>query len=132
MLITIEFDNNKVMNYYLIIAKQILLELRRYLMALQIKKLYNEGMSLYKMRLIAGKGGLDNLVQWVHTIEDEEASSFLHGQELVFTAGIRNTKPNWLTDFAKRLNSVGTSAFVINLGPHIKKCLRRQSISATR
>ncbi|NLL75957.1 MAG: hypothetical protein GX235_01715 [Clostridiales bacterium] len=90
-------------------------------MALQIKKLYNEGMSLYKMRLIAGKGGLDNLVQWVHTIEDEEASSFLHGQELVFTAGIRNTKPNWLTDFAKRLNSVGTSAFVINLGPHIKK-----------
>lgn len=90
-------------------------------MALQIRKLYNEGMSLYKMRLIAGKSGLDNLVQWVHTIEDEEASSFLHGQELVFTAGIRNTNKNWLLDFAKRLNNVGTSAFVINLGPHIKE-----------
>lgn len=88
-------------------------------MALQIRKLYDEGKSLYNMKLIAGEKGLNNLVQWVHTIEDEEVSSFLHGQELIFTAGIRNKNKNWLLDFVNQLNKAATSAFVINIGPHI-------------
>jgi Purine catabolism regulatory protein-like family. len=86
-----------------------------------VKKLYKNGAFLYKMNLIAGKSGLGNLVQWVHIIEDDSATSFLHGGELVFTAGILNHSGDWLLNFAKKLHETGTSAFVVNVGPHIKE-----------
>ena len=88
-------------------------------MSIMVKKLYKNGSFLYKMNLIAGQGGLNNLVQWVHIIEDDAATSFLHGNELVFTAGILNQNEHWLLQFAQRLHNVGTSAFVVNIGPHI-------------
>lgn len=90
-------------------------------MSIMVKKLYKNGSFLYKMNLIAGKDGLSNLVQWVHIIEDDEATSFLHGGELVFTAGIMNRKGDWLLNFARRLHEEGTSAFVVNVGPHISE-----------
>lgn len=89
-------------------------------MALAVGKLYKQGAGIYHMRLLAGKSGLHRLVKWVHIVEDEEATLFLHGGELVFTAGIRSrTKENWLLDYAKNLERAGVSAFVVNLGPHI-------------
>jgi len=88
-------------------------------MAITVKKLYKNGSFLYKMNLIAGREGLENLVKWVHIIEDDNATSFLHGNELVFTAGILNHSENWLLQFAKKLYEAGTSAFVVNIGPHI-------------
>lgn len=89
-------------------------------MAVTVKQLYKNGKFLYKMDLIAGKEGMNNLVQWVHIIEDDNVSSFLHGNELVFTAGILNREPLWLLGFAQKLYAAGTSAFVVNLGPHTK------------
>ena len=59
-------------------------------MAVTVRKMYQNGSFLYHMELIAGRGGLMNLVNWVHIIEDEDVSKFLHGNELVFTAGILN------------------------------------------
>ncbi len=59
-------------------------------MSVMVKKLYKNGTFLYKMQLLAGRNGLNNLVQWVHIIEDPTVISFLHGNELVFTAGILN------------------------------------------
>lgn len=90
-------------------------------MALAVGKLYKNGASKYQMKLIAGKEGLSNLVQWVHIIEDEEACTFLHGKELVFTAGLRNQNSNWLMNFVKNLEAANASAFVINIGPHIRE-----------
>ncbi len=87
-------------------------------MAIMVKKLYKNGTFLYNMKLIAGKNGLNNLVQWVHIIEDDSVISFLHGNELVFTAGILNNKKDWLLNFAIKLKEVNASAFVVNLGPH--------------
>ena len=83
-----------------------------------VKKLYKNGQFLYKMNLIAGGEGMSNLVNWVHIIEDDDVSKFLRGNELVFTAGILNKSENWLLSFAKRLYKAGTSAFVVNIGPH--------------
>lgn len=94
------------------------------LMSVTIKKLYKSGAFLYKMRLIAGKNGLNNLVQWVHIIEDEDVSSFLHGNELVFTAGILNRNDEWMLDFVQKLCEVGASAFVVNIGPYTAKIPR--------
>lgn len=87
-------------------------------MAIMVKKLYRNGTFLYKMNLIAGREGLNNLVQWVHIIEDDAVTPYLHGNELVFTAGILNRRPDWLLNFAQKLHDAHASAFVVNLGPH--------------
>ncbi len=87
-------------------------------MAVTVKSLYKNGAFLYKMDLLAGRGGLANPVKWVHIIEDDAVSPFLHGNELVFTAGILNRQEGWLLSFAQKLREAGASAFVVNLGPH--------------
>jgi Regulator of polyketide synthase expression len=89
-----------------------------------VRKLYKNGVLPYKMDLIAGKNGLDNIVKWVHIIEDDNATTFLHGNELVFTAGILNHSRDWLLNFARKLRQAETSAFVVNIGPHIKEIPR--------
>lgn len=89
-------------------------------MAITVGKLFGNGAILYQMKLIAGQKGLNNLVEWVHIIEDDDVSKFLHGNEVVFTAGILNNNEGWLLEFTKKLYSVGTSAFVINIGPYTK------------
>lgn len=90
-------------------------------MAITVKNLYKIGNAEYHMRLLSGRGGLNNLVQWIHIVEDQSVCNFLHGQEVVLTTGIANGGKNnyWLLDFAKSLHSVGISAFVLNLGPYI-------------
>ncbi|WP_143319211.1 PucR family transcriptional regulator [Clostridium sp. HBUAS56010] len=90
-------------------------------MAIVVKKLVKNAYFLYKMELVAGRNGMNNLVQWVHIIEDDAVSPFLHGYELVFTAGILNQSEDWLLEFAKKLHASGVSAFVVNLGPHTKE-----------
>ncbi len=90
-------------------------------MAIMVKKLYKNGTFLYHMNLIAGRNGLTNLVQWVHIIEDCDVSAFLHGKELVFTAGILNKEKNWLLNFVHKLYEAGVSAFVVNIGPYTKE-----------
>jgi len=90
-------------------------------MAVTVKKLYKNSNYLYNMKLIAGHNGLNNLVQWVHIIEDDSVVSFLHGNELVFTAGILNKEKDWLLNFARKLKEVNASAFVVNLGPHTRE-----------
>ncbi len=90
-------------------------------MAITVSKLFKDADVLYEMKFIAGKNGLDNLIQWVHIIEDVEVSNFLHGQEVVFTAGILNVGGDWLLDFAKRIYMIGATAFIINIGPHTKE-----------
>lgn len=90
-------------------------------MAITVGKLFGNGTVLYKMKLLAGQKGLNNLVEWVHIIEDDDVSKFLHGKEVVFTAGILNQGGDWLLDYTRRLYEVGTSAFVVNIGPYTKE-----------
>ena len=89
-------------------------------MAIAVSKLYSNCASLYQMKLLAGHKGLNNLVEWVHIVEDQEVSSFLHGHELIFTAGYMNRDDQWLLNFTKELYKMETSAFVINIGPYTK------------
>ena len=57
-------------------------------MAVTVRQLFKNAEQLYRAKLIAGEEGLDNLVEWVHIVEDSEVGLFLHGGELVFTTGI--------------------------------------------
>lgn len=90
-------------------------------MAITVAKLFKNATILYNMKLVAGRAGLDNLVNWVHIIEDDDVSKFLHGEELVFTAGILNREEDWLINFTKKLHNSNVSAFVVNLGPYTKE-----------
>lgn len=91
-------------------------------MAVSVEKLYKKAAVPYHMRQQAGKSGMGNLIEWVHIIEDENAVHFLHGNELVFTAGIRSgTDDKWLIHFTRSLYDVGAKALVVNLGPHIRE-----------
>lgn len=89
-------------------------------MAVTLGSLCEKASYLYSMRVIAGREGLSNIVQWVHTVEDAEVSGFLHGGELVFSTGIANQNENWLLPFVKNLIANQVSGLVLNIGPYIK------------
>ncbi len=69
-------------------------------MAVSVACLYKKALPQYKMQLIAGVSGIDKLVRWVHSIEDKNVRCFLHGNEMVFTAGTKNNGECWPYNFA--------------------------------
>ena len=88
-------------------------------MAVTLRSLCETASYLYGMRVIAGSGGMSNIVQWVHTVEDIEVSGFLHGGELIFSTGIANRNQDWLLPFVKNLIQKQVSGLVLNIGPYI-------------
>lgn len=90
-------------------------------MAARLTYLYQTAKKIYSLKLIAGKNGLHNHVQWVHMIEDHEAATFLRGDELIFTTGIGHSDELWLINFAKDLLDNRASGLILNIGPYIKK-----------
>ena len=90
-------------------------------MAARLTYLYQTAKKIYSLKLVAGKNGLHKQVQWVHMIEDQEAASFLRGDELIFTTGIGHSDESWLLIFAEELLKVRASGLILNIGPYIKK-----------
>lgn len=89
-------------------------------MAITLRELCKYSKENYAMNLICGESNLNNLVNWVHMLEDPETATFLHGQELIFTTGIGHDTTEWLTDFVKGLVVNQASGLVLNIGPYIK------------
>lgn len=90
-------------------------------MAIHLQKLCQNSDYLYGMRILAGEQNMNKIVQWVHTIEDIEASSFLRGGELIFTTGIAKREGIWLIPFVKNLVEKEAAGLVVNVGPYIDK-----------
>jgi len=91
-------------------------------MAITLAKLCKDCEAKYNMKLIAGNGGMENTVRWVHMVEDSEVPDFLHGNELVFTTGIGHISDgNHLTGFVRKLKVHNAAGVVINLGPYISR-----------
>lgn len=88
-------------------------------MAIALSKLCTTAETTYEMQLVAGYGGMENLVRWVHIIEDAAVPSFLRGNELVFTTGIGQEGTAWLLRFAQDLCDVRAAGLVLNVGPYI-------------
>lgn len=89
-------------------------------MAITLKELCKYAKENYGMNLICGENNMNNLVNWVHMLEDPETATFLHGQELIFTTGIGHDNTDWFLDFAKGLVASQASGLVLNIGPYIK------------
>ncbi len=93
-------------------------------MSITLRQLCASDNYRYGLYMVAGEEGLDKIVQWVHTLEDEEVGDFLHGGELIFTTGIghRNMEIlEWLLPLINKLKENDASGIVINTGPYIKK-----------
>lgn len=83
---------------------------------MKIKKISN-----LDITLVAGEGGLHNIVSWVHMVETLEASDFLYGGEIVFTTGIGLQRPNALMEMVKVTHERDAAGMIINTGPFIEK-----------
>lgn len=88
-------------------------------MAFYLHEVYRNVLPIYQIKLVAGKKGLDSIIEWVHVIEDEQVSGFLSGNELVFTTGIAHQDNTWLGEFVHRLKEYHACGLVVNLGRHI-------------
>ncbi|MDD3204736.1 MAG: PucR family transcriptional regulator ligand-binding domain-containing protein [Lachnospiraceae bacterium] len=91
------------------------------IMAVTLARLCENANKLYGMHVLAGNLGMRNSVPWVHTLEDEEVCTFLHGGELVFTTGIGHRDTSWLLSFTQNLYAAEASGLVVNYGPYIEK-----------
>ncbi|WP_319200490.1 PucR family transcriptional regulator ligand-binding domain-containing protein [uncultured Ilyobacter sp.] len=87
-------------------------------MAVKVRDLY-ESVKKQDIELIAGKNGLDNVVRWVHMVENIETSVFLEGQEIAFTTGIGLRKKDDLFELVKYTYENHASGMVISTGPYI-------------
>ena len=74
-----------------------------------------------EITLVGGEEGLDNVVTWVHMVENEEISDFLRGGEITFTTGIGLGDKLDLITLVKAVYRNSASGMVINIGPFIKE-----------
>lgn len=73
----------------------------------------------HQLKLVAGKDGLENVVRWIHIVEDVEVPAFLQGGELVFTTGIASRQSSWLLQFVENLKEHNAVGVVVNIGPYL-------------
>lgn len=74
-----------------------------------------------EITLLGGKEGLDNVVSWVHMVENIEISDFLKGGEITFTTGIGLGEGLDLMTLVREVYRRSASAMVINIGPYIQE-----------
>lgn len=90
-------------------------------MAISLRTLFESVNGKEEMSLVAGEGGLDRDVRWVHMVEGTDISSFLRGDELVFTTGIALRDASELYELVACNYEQKASAMVINVGPYVSE-----------
>ena len=88
-------------------------------MAVTLTILCGDTEQKYGIKLIAGKAGTDNIVSWVHNLEDTGSLPFLHGNELIVTTGVGHSDTGWLPGFVSAVRSGGAVGIIILIGAHI-------------
>lgn len=75
---------------------------------------------LKQLKLVAGEGGLDRIISWVHIVELPQADTWVTKGDLMLTTGI-SIKDENLLDLVKDISSKNLSGLIVNVGPYIKK-----------
>lgn len=89
-------------------------------MAVTVEELYkNENQK--DITLLAGKGGMTNVVRWIHMIEHLDITTFLEGQEIAFTTGSGLTSQAELMPLIESVYQHKGSGLVVNVGPFISE-----------
>ncbi|MFV0343936.1 MAG: PucR family transcriptional regulator [Anaerocolumna sp.] len=88
-------------------------------MAVRFWDLYEETKEVFKLKIIAGKSGMDTVVSWVHMLEDETIVSRFHGEELAITTGMKAVQPGWLLNLVKEMSKDDCAGIIINTGMYL-------------
>lgn len=83
-------------------------------MAVTLQELYEEIETMYDVRLVTDSC-FHKMIEWMHVVENPEFISLLHGNELIFTAGLQYTSEEWLMDFIKKLIDAGAGGLVLSM-----------------
>lgn len=103
-------------------------------MALSVQFIYNYTISLFRLKLVAGKEGLNKYVSWMCYTEDPDTIEFIRGSELAITTGLnvfrhsQNTEDKsdeYITEFLYKtineLSNRNASGLIINVGKYIDR-----------
>lgn len=88
-------------------------------MAIRFWEFYKETHETYRLTLLAGKSGMDNVVGWVHMLEDETIISRFTGQELAVTTGMKAQEKDWLLHLVTSMKNADSTGIIINTGMYL-------------
>ncbi|MBP2656729.1 MAG: pucR [Firmicutes bacterium] len=78
--------------------------------------------SLKKMKIVAGRDGLDRIVNWVHFLDLPDVLPWIQGGELLLITGIGlEQDEKRLLDLVEGIAEKHLAGLVINVGPYIKE-----------
>lgn len=89
-------------------------------MAVRFWELYEETKDQFRLKIIAGKAGMDTVVSWVHMLEDEMIVSRFHGEELAITTGMKAVKPGWLLKLVQKMAEDDCAGIILNTGMYLE------------
>ena len=89
-------------------------------MAIRLDELFDKTKRTFELKLIAGKGGLNHIVGWVHLLEDEIILNRFGGQELAVTTGMKSQEPDWLLHVVTSMKKRDCSGLILNTGMYLK------------
>ena len=90
-------------------------------MAIRFWEIYEETKEKYKLRILAGKNGMDNVTGWVHMLEDETIINRFAGEELAVTTGMKAGKEGWLLQLVSSMKKAESTGIIINTGMYLKQ-----------
>ncbi|TDC56468.1 PucR family transcriptional regulator [Actinomadura sp. KC345] len=70
----------------------------------------------FRLRLVAGEGGLDRPIRWAHSTELLDPGPYLRGNEIVLTVGASLRDPETCTSFADSVRASRASAIGYGIG----------------
>lgn len=88
-------------------------------MAIRFWEIYEETHKFFRLRILAGKGGMDHVVGWVHMLEDETIVSRFSGQELTVTTGMKAQEKDWLLHLVQAMKHADSTGIIINTGMYL-------------
>lgn len=97
-----------------------------------VQSLFSATSDLFRLKILAGRGGLQNRVSWMYYTEDIATVEFIRGGELVITTGLeierlrKNTgtqnesdMEDYLLSLVKKLYDLKASGLILNIGRYI-------------
>lgn len=88
-------------------------------MAVRFWEIYEETKEKYKLQVLAGKNGMDNVIGWVHMLEDETIISRFGGEELAVTTGMKAGEEGWLLKLVMSMKNAQCAGIIINTGMYL-------------
>lgn len=89
-------------------------------MSTPLRELYEPTREKFRLKLLAGKAGLGNAVNWIYIAEDMQNIPFLEGGEFAITTGLFTQSGVTLTDYIQSLAVHNSSGLIINVGKYIQ------------